>query len=152
MILAGAGLFAGVTVAATAVINARLDAQQDEIARQIATARGLGKARDANADSAVAAERELERRKKGAPVIALTLENLSQILPDHTYLTELSVENNKLRLIGVSGDAPALIGLIERSGLFTRASFFAPTTRSPSESGERFHIEAVIQPFNPSRS
>jgi hypothetical protein len=41
--------------------------------------------------------------------------------------------------------------LIEQSAYFTRATFFAPTTRSPSQSGDNFHIEAQIQPvFAPS--
>jgi len=77
----------------------------------------------------------------------IVLEMLSQILPDHTYVTELRIEGNKLRLTGITRDAPSLIGLIEQSPRFTRATFFAPTTRSPSDSGERFHIEAQIQPL-----
>ena len=42
-------------------------------------------------------------------------------------------EDNKLRLSGVTKDAPSLISLIEQSGRFTRATFSAPTTQSPSE-------------------
>jgi len=87
----------------------------------------------------------------GAGKSVIVLEALSQILPDHTYVTELRIEGSKLRLIGITRDAPSLIGLIERSARFARASFFAPTTRSPSDSGERFHIEAVIQPLGSSR-
>jgi general secretion pathway protein L len=87
----------------------------------------------------------LMRRKHEGPSSLLVLEALSKALPDHTYVTELRVEDNKLRLTGVTRDAPSLIGLIEQSG-FTRASFFAPTTRSPGEPGERFHIEAIIGP------
>jgi general secretion pathway protein L len=77
----------------------------------------------------------------------LALEALSKILPDQTYVTELRVEGNKLRLTGVTRDAPALIELIEQSGRFTRATFFAPTTRSSSDTGDRFHIEAIIRPL-----
>jgi general secretion pathway protein L len=53
-------------------------------------------------------------------------------------------------LTGVTRDAPALIELIEQSGRFTRATFFAPTTRSSSDTGDRFHIEAIIKPLGPS--
>jgi general secretion pathway protein L len=74
----------------------------------------------------------------------IVLDRLSQILPDHTYITELHIEEDKIQLNGLTRDAPSLIGLIENSGRFTHATFFAPTTRSPSESGERFHIEAHI--------
>ena len=80
----------------------------------------------------------------------IVLEQLSNILPDHTYVTELRIEGDKLRLVGMPRDAPSLIGLIEQTRQFTRATFFAPTTRSPNESGERFHIEARIEPsFQP---
>ena len=69
--------------------------------------------------------------------------------PDQTYLTELQLEGNKLRLTGITRDAPSLIGLIEQSGRFTRASFFAPTTRSAANTGDRFHIEALVKSLGP---
>jgi general secretion pathway protein L len=80
----------------------------------------------------------------------LALEALSKILPDQTYVTELQIEGNKLRLTGITRDAPPLIGLIEQSDRFARASFFAPTTRSDSNAGDRFHIEAVVKALGPS--
>ena len=96
--------------------------------------------------------RALERRKYQSPSSVIVLEVLSQILPDHTYVTELRIEGDKLRVIGVTRDAPELIRLMERSPNFTRATFFAPTTRGPSDPGERFHIEAQIEPVFAYRS
>ena len=98
------------------------------------------------------AQRALVQRKLSAPSTVLTIEALSKLLPDHTHVLELRLDDNKLRLVGQTGDAAALIGLIEQSGQFKRAMFFAPTTRSASESGERFHIEATVQPLSAPRS
>jgi general secretion pathway protein L len=98
------------------------------------------------------AQRALVQRKLSAPSTVLTIETLSKLLPDHTHVIELRLEDNKLRLIGQTRDAASLIGLIEQSGQFRRATFFAPTTRSASEGGERFHIEATVQPLSAPRS
>jgi general secretion pathway protein L len=49
---------------------------------------------------------------------------------------------------GITRDAPSLIPLIEQSQHFRRATFYAPTTRAPSDPGERFHIETRVEPRN----
>jgi len=141
---------AGVALAADFVIGGDLEARQNELARTI-TARRVqlragqgGVARDATA--------LLARRKHETPATVIVLEALSKILPDDTYVTELRVEGNKLQIIGVTRDAPGLIRLIEHSPHFTRATFFAPTTHAPTDPGDRFHIEARIEPVNTPRS
>ena len=90
----------------------------------------------------------LERRKYETPASVIVLEALSQLLPDHTYVTELHLAGTKLQIVGITRDAPSLIPLIEQSQHFTRATFYAPTTRSPSDPGERFHIEARVEAKN----
>ena len=143
--LAIATLAALGATAADIVIAHDFDAKQQELARRIAGARASARASgDAPLDAATAAQRAVERRKHESPASVMILDTLSQLLPDHTYVTELRVEGDKLRLVGLTRDAPSLIGLIEQSGRFTRATFFAPTTRSPTDPGERFHIEAQI--------
>jgi general secretion pathway protein L len=150
IVLCATMLMAGATFAATALMTASLDDQHEQVARQIADIRAVAGGREVS--DAKTAERALARRKHDAPSTVIALDSLSQVLPDHTYLQELRVEGDKLRLIGITADAPSLISIIEGTGIFTRASFFAPTTRSPSDPGERFHIEAVIQPLAASRS
>lgn len=145
-VLAVAGIAAGVALGANAVLRTSLVAQQDELAHQIAEIRTAAGVAGSNAlSSHTTARRMLERRKHELTPTVLVLDTLSKILPDHTHVTELRIEGNKLQLTGITRDAPSLIGLIEGSGRFTHATFFAATTRSPSDQGDLFHIEAAIQ-------
>jgi general secretion pathway protein L len=153
VLLAIAGIATGSALGASTIIGPSLDAQQNELARQITAARTTaGAARVAASDSLASVQRKLEQRKHEVPSTVMVLDALSRILPDHTYLTELRIEGNKLRAVGITRDAPSLIGLIEQSGHFTQATFFAPTTRSVSAPGENFHIEAIVRPMASPRS
>ncbi len=144
-ILLAAGLLAGAAVVADAVIGGGLQAREDDVARRIAGRRASLLASFVSGhDSALAS---LERHKHQALANVIVLEALSRIFPDHTYVTELRIVGDKMQVVGITRDAPSLIRLIEQSSYFTRATFFAPTTRSPSQPGESFHIEAQIQPI-----
>jgi general secretion pathway protein L len=149
MLLVAAGA-ASLAVAADMTLGASLEEREQDLTRRInqrrAQLRG-GQAAIARSASAV-----LDRRKQETPATVIVLEALSQILPDHTYVTELRVEGNKVQVIGVTQDAPGLIRIMEQSPHFKRATFFAPTTRSPTDPGERFHIEAQVEPVNTPRS
>jgi general secretion pathway protein L len=147
-----AGLGAGLSLGAAGFVGASLTSRQDELTRRIAERRMALRAGRESATQASTPLRALEQRKQQSASAVIVLEVLSQILPDHTYVTELRIEGDKLRVIGVTRDAPALIRLMEQSPHFTRATFFAPTTRAPTDPGERFHIEAQIEPVFALRS
>ena len=141
-------LLAGLAITSDTIIGNDLQNRQNDMSRRIAERRGIIRAgNDAVTNSALA---KLARRKNQTPANVIVLEALSNVLPDHTYVTELRIEGDKVQVVGITNDAPSLIRLIERSPHFSHATFFAPTTRSSSDPGDRYHIEARINPvFSP---
>jgi general secretion pathway protein L len=137
------GLAAAGTMTYSVFALDSLDEEQQALTQKITQRRAAMRTGPAATQSV---QRLLERRKQTTPSDVIVLEALSQILPDHTYITELRIEGDKLQIVGVTRDAAALIGLMEQSPHFTHAAFYAPTTRTPGEPGERFHIEASIKP------
>jgi general secretion pathway protein L len=140
-----AAVAALLSATAATYISNDLGAQESELALQISQRRAAIRAGNDGDRSPIGA---LERRKYEMPASVLVLDALSQVLPDNTYVTELHLAGNKLQIAGITRDAPSLIPLIEQSQHFARATFYAPTTRSASDPGERFHIEAHIEPKN----
>jgi general secretion pathway protein L len=138
------GMAALASLTAGAFVADSLDAELQRLQHKITARRTAMRHGETTAGSS--AERELAQRKQTTPASVLVLEELSRILPDHTYVTELRIEGDKLQLIGITHDAPSLIELIEQSSHFTRATFFAPTTQTTGDPDERFHIEARIRP------
>jgi general secretion pathway protein L len=142
-LLAVAGVFSAVSVAASAVIGGMIETQRDDLTRRVAERRAvIQSGHDGTSEAAL----DLQRHKHETPSSVIVIEALSRVLPDDTYLTELRILGDKMQIVGLTRDAPSLIRLIEQTSHFSRATFFAPTTRSPSESGERFSIEAHLEP------
>jgi len=110
-----------------------------EIKQHRAATGGLGRL-DARSETAAFARRD------GAPYAVLVLEELAKLLPDQTYIKDLRIDGDTLHISGQSDDAVSLIGFLEKSNHFSKATFFAPTTKLPGgPMGETFHIEAVIR-------
>ena len=144
-VLAVAAVAAVIGSVAAGYLADSLSAQESELQGQITQRRAALRGVDGGERSPLAL---LERRKYDTPASVIVLESLTRVLPDHTYVTEMHLAGNKIQIGGITRDAPSLIPLIEQSQHFTRATFYAPTTRSSSDPGERFHIEAQIEPRN----
>jgi general secretion pathway protein L len=140
LVFAAAALAAVVSTGVSSIAADSLDGEQQDLSRQI-NARRAAMRRGQDGP-----QRILELRKHTTASSVIVLEALSKLLPDHTYVAELRIEGGKVQVSGITRDAPSLIRLMEQSPHFERATFFAPTTQSPGESGERFHIEARIKP------
>jgi general secretion pathway protein L len=144
IVLLAAAIAAALFFVAADVIGGRLESEQQQLSRRITERRALMRLSSGSSDSA---QTILARRKQNTPSSVLVLEALSEILPDSTYVTELRIEKDKLQIVGITQDAPSLVKMIEQSPHFTRATFFAPTTRSANDPGERFHVEARLKPY-----
>lgn len=84
--------------------------------------------------------RALAARKASALPMVVLLEELSKTIPENTYLTELNVEGNTVRINGSSSAATELIALLEDADALVDAQFGAPTTRSENGRSDSFQI------------
>ncbi len=139
-----------IIIATTAIVGSLLQHAQDEVQNRINAQRVAMRAGREVPGVMTTAQRALFTRKRETPSSVIMLEALSRVLPDNTYLTELRLAGDKLQIVGMTRNAPALIPLIEQSTHFAHATFFAPTTQAASDPRERFHIETRVQPvFTP---
>jgi len=142
-LLAG-GVAAAALLLVAAYLENAMQSEQSELQRQISQRRATLRLDPNAAGSGLGL---LAKRKQTTPSSIMVLEAISRALPDTTYVTELRIEGDKVQVVGMTQDAPSLIRLMEQSPQFTRATFFAPTTRAANEPGERFHIEAHITAY-----
>jgi general secretion pathway protein L len=142
--LISTGVAAAASLVLSIYLGGSLQSEQEEVQRQISQRRA---ALRVDANGMASGIGLLAKRKQTTPSSVMVLEALSRVLPDTTYVTELRIEGDKVQVVGMTQDAPSLIRLMEQSPQFTRATFFAPTTRAANESGERFHVEANISAY-----
>ncbi len=120
-----------------------LEAQAAELQAETNALRArLEAARGGDGAAATAAQLIADKRS-GTPMVTL-IDKLSGIIPTSTYLTELAVEDDQLRIAGLTDDAPALIGILEGSDILSDVRFVAPTMRDEGETRDRFEIAAAV--------
>jgi general secretion pathway protein L len=115
-----------------------LDAQIADARRQAEASAALQKQIDAESGN----RRFLIDRKNASPTVTELLATLTELLPDDTYLTELEVKGDEVRMVGLTGSATALLTLIAKSPSFRDASFGSSITRDTKTNRERFDIGA----------
>ena len=67
---------------------------------------------------------------------------LTEILPDDTWLTELTLRQRKLTMAGRSAGAARLIGLLSADPTIRDAAFAAPVTRAEGTRAESGGVDA----------
>lgn len=95
-------------------------------------------------------------RKYGFPGTVQVLDDVTRILPDDTWLTQLELHTmrgkealHELTLRGESANAGRLVSLLEDSKLFTQAAPRSPTTKIQPGPGEIFDVSAHLKPLPP---
>ena len=117
-----------------------LRARFDKVHAAAATASDLQQ----RIDKHLARARYLFAQKTGQPASVELLEELSQRLPDDTWLFRVEVRDGKVHLQGTSTTASALIAELEGSLFLENGRFASPVTQDGASGRERFHLSASI--------
>jgi len=95
-------------------------------------------------DKTLESSRMLVRKKQSTPARVDLLRELTVLLPDDTWLERLQIKGDNVQLIGQSGKASALVGIVEASKWLNGAGFTSPVTTDPRTGKERFMLNARI--------
>jgi len=90
------------------------------------------------------AERFLTASKEQIPTASELLYRLTHILPDDTWVQQVTITASEIRISGFSGSSSNLIQLLGQSGVFLEPQFRAAVTQDTASGKERFDIAAKI--------
>lgn len=99
-------------------------------------------------DRAVASSQFLLEQRRDHILMVRLLDELTQILPDNTYLEQVDLRDGELQLRGQSQQATLLIELMENSLLFSNVAFRSPVTSDRRTGRERFYLTAQLEQAN----
>jgi general secretion pathway protein L len=101
---------------------------------------------DRQQKSIAAVEAARKGKAQSVPVVRVW-EELTRILPDDAWLTDIAIDGDMLTITGFAAEsAAALIATLDASQLFSAPNFTSPVVRIPGQSGERFEIRLRVQP------
>ncbi|NJD61446.1 MAG: hypothetical protein FIA93_01835 [Deltaproteobacteria bacterium] len=150
-VLAALTLLLGISWPSTVLLRARQELQR--LDGEIASLRPAVE----RVDSSLAVTAELEGRiavlheaGAGREEPVLLLRQLTDRLPQGTWLTGLRVEGRKVEIDGISPSANEIFPLLSRDGQFRKVEFASPITRQ-ADNFERFQIRAEFAPVPPQK-
>ena len=152
--LALALLVTAIALAAAALVTTldRLDTERARIESAISVASAKAKAvrsqvDGASAESALLAG--LTAEKADQPALMEVWEELSRLLPDGTWITEVLLSEDRpgerlLTISGYSGGPTALVAALSHSALFTATALTAAITPDAAEGKDRFALQTRL--------
>lgn len=121
-----------------AALEARL-----EVARANAK---VGDRLRAEVDERVSGVTALIGAKRTTPSATRLINDLSALLPDSVWLSQLRLNGSKVQIVGYAPSAGDVVGLIETSGQFRGAKFLAPARRIDRMGLEQFNLSFDYAP------
>ena len=125
-----------IPVSQLSALDASLDAEvaqaKDKAQRTLSTRNEL--------DRSIKAASFLDQKKLQAPTIILVLNELTKAIPDNTWLSTISEDNNEFKISGYSTAAAELISALDSAPIFKDPAFSSPIVQDPQTKLERFDI------------
>lgn len=127
---------------------AAVEAMRVEVEKANTDAKQVAALKKTLADSIAGANFLTERKRKGPLTVAL-IDDLSQRLPEDTYLERLQIENKQVQLQGQAQEAAKLIALLGASPCLGNPGFQGQVQPDPRTGKERFQINADLKECAP---
>lgn len=127
---------------------AAVESMRAEVAQSNTEAKQVAALKKTLADSIGGANFLADRKRKGPLTVAL-INDISQRLPQDTYLERLQIENKQVQLQGQAQEAAKLIALLGASQCLGNPGFQGQVQPDPRSGKERFQINADLKECAP---
>jgi general secretion pathway protein L len=91
----------------------------------------------------------LDRARATRPTAVEIIAEVSRRMPDGTYLEKLTIEDERLTLMGLSNEAAALVGRLQDSALWRLPALAGALQPDPASGRDRFTLTAELAPAVP---
>ncbi len=142
LLVAAAALFVGLWQV-LANREAAADVFQQQVDEAVRQARGASLERRQLLDL-IEGGAFLQAERAGRPTMVEVMNELAHRLPDNTTLEKLSVEGDRILLIGLSSEASALVGRLQGSPLWSEPALAGALQPDPRTRMDRFTLTAKL--------
>ncbi|MCR6702566.1 MAG: PilN domain-containing protein [Dokdonella sp.] len=123
---------------------AAVESMREKVSQSDAQARQVSDLKRSLVDS-IAGANFLSDKKRNEPLMVAVLADLTQRIPDDTFLERMNIENGQVQLQGQSREAAKLIGLLAESPYLANPTFQGAIQPDARTSKERFQITAGLK-------
>ena len=88
--------------------------------------------------------RFLQQTRSGRPSTVEVLDELTRRLPDSTYIEKVSIEGDRILIMGLSSEAPLLVERLQTSKLWQSMNLTGALLPDPAKGKDRFTLAAEL--------